>query len=314
MSTRRSFLVLMAFALASALVWTLVGGMSIASGQEKPIVIKRAHAGSFRHSFTKPIFILGIGSDAGAPKYGRGGGITSGRADSIHIIAINPTQKKATIVGIPRDAYVDLACGGNNKINAALLSGVQCVVDTVEAMSGNRLKFDYYMAGSFESLEKTVNDLGGIPVNVERGLGSARRVLQDGASRSQGIRTGNTVLKGPQAVAYSRNRHDYGRGDFDRTIHQGQVIVGSLTKARTLVAKDPGKTLTFIRTLFRNVRLDIPLSEAFRLGLLGLQIDPSDVKNTLLDGTTGTTSAGSSVLLFNPVPLLANVADDAIIN
>lgn len=313
-SRRRSFLILTTLGLASALVWSLVGGMSVASGQEKPIVIKRAHSGTFRHSFTKPIFILGLGSDAGAPKYGRGGGITSGRADSIHIIAINPTLKKATIVGIPRDSYVDLACGGNNKINAGLLSGVQCMVDTVEAMSGNLITFDYYMAGSFESLEKMVNDLGGVPVAVERGLGSARRVLQDRASRSRGIRTGNTVLNGPQAVAYARNRHDYGRGDFDRTVHQGQVLVGALAKARTLVDRDPGKTLTFMRSIFRNVRLDIPLVEAFRLGLLALEISPSDVKNTLLDGTTGTTSAGSSVLLFNPRPLLANLADDAIIN
>jgi anionic cell wall polymer biosynthesis LytR-Cps2A-Psr (LCP) family protein len=122
------------------------------------------------------------------------------------------------------------------------------------------------------------------------------------------------TLNGPQALAYSRNRHDYGRGDFDRTIHQGQVLVGALTKARTLVDANPGKTMTFLRTIFKNVRLDIPLAEAFRLGLLALQISPSDVKNTLLDGTTGTTSAGSSVLLFNPQPLLANVADDAIIN
>ena len=311
---RRSLLTLTTIGLASALVWPLVGGMTVAQGQEKPIVIKRAHAGSYRHSFTKPIFILGLGSDAGAPKYGRGGGITSGRADSIHIIAINPVQKKATIVGIPRDSYVDLACGGKNKINAGMLSGVKCMVDTVEQMSGGRLRFDYYMAGSFESLEKMVNDLGGVPVTVEPGLGSARRVLKDHSSRSTGIRTGKTVLKGPQALAYSRNRHDYGRGDFDRTVHQGQVLIGSLTKARELVELDPGKTLTFIRSIFKNCRVDIPLTEAFRLGLMALQIQPSDVKNTFLDGTTGTTSAGSSVLLFNPQPLLANVADDAIIN
>jgi LCP family protein required for cell wall assembly len=311
---RKTVLFLTTLGLASALVWPLVGGMTVASGQEKPIVIHRAHSGSFRHAFTKPIFILGLGSDAGAPKYGRGGGITSGRADSIHIIAINPALKKATIVGIPRDSYVDLACGGKNKINAGMLSGVQCMVDTVEAMSGGRLKFDYYMAGSFESLEKMINDLGGVPVDVERGLGSSRRVLQDHASRARGIRTGKTILKGPQALAYSRDRHDYGRGDFDRTVHQGQVMMGALTKARTLVEANPGKTLTFLRSIFRNVRLDIPLVEAFRLGLMALEISPSDVKNTFLDGTTGTTSAGSSVLLFNPQPLLANVADDAIIN
>ncbi len=313
MSARRKLAALASsLAVLAAVTWTLVGGMSVAQGQEKPIVIKRAHAGSYRPSFTKPIFILALGTDSGASSYGRGGSYEKGRADSIHIIAINPSLKKATIVGIPRDSFMPLACGTSpNKINAAgFFGGARCVVRTVENLSGGRITFDYYMVGGFEQLEKAVSDLGGVPVNVERPIGGR---FNDRPSRSQGMRSGQQVLTGKQALSYSRNRHEYGRGDFDRTRHQGQVLIGGLTRARQLVTQNPGKTLNFLRTLFRNMRSDIPLVEAFRLGLLALQIAPADVTNTFLDGTTGNTSAGSSVLLDNPQRILNDIATDAIL-
>jgi LCP family protein required for cell wall assembly len=318
MSARRKLVALAsAVAVLAAVTWTVVGGMSIAQGQEKPIVIKRAHAGSYRPSFTKPIFILAIGTDSGAKSYGRGGSYEKGRADSIHIIAINPQLKKATIVGIPRDSFMPIACGTSpNKINAAGYfgglsnRGPECVVRTVENLSGGRITFDYYMVGGFEQLQNAVSELGGVPVNVERPLGG---VFNDRPSRSQGMRSGQRVLTGKQALSYSRNRHEYGRGDFDRTRHQGQVLVGALTRARQLVAQSPGKTLTFLRIMFRNMKSDIPLVEAFRLGLLALQISPGDVTNTFLDGTTGNTSAGSSVLLDNPQRILSDIASDAIL-
>jgi polyisoprenyl-teichoic acid--peptidoglycan teichoic acid transferase len=309
---RKLVALISSMAILAAVTWTVVGGMSVAQGQEKPVVIKRAHAGSFRPSFDKPIFILMLGTDSGARKYGRGGSYEAGRADSIHIIAINPQTKKATIVGIPRDSYVPIACGSSpNKINAAGFFGrAPCVVKTVENLSGGRIKFDYYMIGGFEQLENAVNQIGGVPVDVERPLGGR---FTDAPSRSQNLRSGQHTLNGHDALAYSRNRHEYGRGDFDRTVHQGQVLLGGLTKARQLATQAPGKTLSFLKIMFKNMKSDIPLVEAFRLGLLALQIEPSNVNVTLLDGTTGNTSAGSSVLLTNPRRILDDIATDAVI-
>jgi len=317
MSPRRKLVVFPALGLAAAMVWTVAGGMTVASGKDKPISIHRAHEGSYRHPYGKPIFILAMGSDSGSPKYGRGGHVTSGRPDSLHIIAINPVLKKATLVGIPRDSYVNLACGGKDKINAAIQAGgIKCIVDTVEALSGHRITFDYYLIGGFQYLENMVNDIGGVPVDVEPGAKqfNATRVLQDHNSRANGIRTGRHTLNGHDALAYSRDRHDYLPGDLARTIHQGQVIVGGLTKARALVATDPGKTLLFLRSIFRNVTTDIPLGESLRLGLLALQIQPGNVTNTLLNGHPDRVGTASVVLLDNPLPLLTNVADDAIVD
>lgn len=307
-----------AVAVLAAATWMITGGMSIAQGQEEPIVIKRAHAGSYRPSFTRPIFILALGTDSGARRYGRGGRYETGRSDSIHIIAINPRLKKATVVGIPRDAYIPIACGSSpNKINAASFfgglsnRGPECMVRTVEGLSGGRIKFDYYMVGGFEQLEDAVNALGGIPVTVERPLGGR---FNDTASRSHGMRSGLNTLTGRQALSYARNRHEYGRGDFDRSRHQGQVMIGALTRARQLVAAEPGKALTFLRIMLDNMKSDIPALEGFRLGLIALQIAPGDVTNTLLDGSTGNRGGASVVVLSNPRRILDDVADNAIID
>jgi len=317
MSPRRRLVVLgTAVTVAAAAAWTVVGGFSVARGATPVIEIHRAHSGSYRPSFNKPIFILAIGSDSGSKLFHRGGTAAHGRSDSMHIIAINPTLKKATIVGIPRDSYVPIACGPSpNKINASMFfGGPACLIKTIENLSGGAIHFDYYMLGSFDSLVAMVNDIGGVTVTVDPGLGASRHRLQDTNSRATGIPVGTSHLTGFQALAYSRDRHDYARGDFDRTRHQGLVLLGGLAQARQLVKSDPGKTLLFLRSIFRNVKTDIPLTEAFQLGLLALQIPPANVTSTFLDGGTGTTPAGSSVLLNDPKPLLRNVADDGIID
>ena len=301
-----------ALALAAALAWTAVGGMTVAQGQEEPIVINRAHAGSHRPSFDRPIFILALGSDAGSPLYRRGGTMQRGRADAIQIIAIEPRLKKASIVGIPRDSFVPLACGGQQKINAGMFfGGPECMVSTVERLvrdSGGpaSFKFDYYMVGGFEHLANMVNDLGGIPVNVPY-------AMNDRASRAN-LRKGPQTLRGDEALAMSRNRKDAPRGDFSRSENQGLVMIGALTKARQLAAKDPSRTLDFLRSIFANVKMNIPLVEGFRLGLVVLQINPKDVTNVVPNADTGNTSAGSSVILDErSYRVYRDIADDGVL-
>lgn len=312
MSRRRSLITLGALGLAGALAWTTVGGVTVAQSQEKPIVINRAHAGSYRPSFDKPIFVLVLGSDSGSPAYNRGGTMHRGRADSIHIVAIEPKLKKASIVGIPRDSYVPVTCFRQTKINAGMFfGGPECMVSTVENLvrsSGgpSTFKFDYYMVAGFEHLANMVNDLGGIPVNVPY-------AMNDKASRAN-LKKGPQTLNGADAVAISRNRKDAPLGDLSRSENQGLVMIGGLTKARSLAAKDPSKTLDFLRSIFRNVKMNIPLVEGFKLGLVLLQIAPKDVTNVVPRADTGTTDAGSSVILDErSYRVYRDVADDGVL-
>ena len=301
-----------ALALAGALSWTAVGGMTVAQGQEKPITINRAHAGSHRPSFDRPIFILVLGSDSGSPLYRRGGTVQRGRADAIHIMALEPRLKKASIVGIPRDSYVPLACGGQQKINAGMFfGGPECMIGTIERLVKDHggpatFKFDYYMVAGFEHLANMVNDLGGITFNVPFNM-------DDNSSRSH-LRKGVQQLNGAEALGVARNRHDAPQGDFTRSENQGALMVAGLTKARALAGKDPSKTLDFLRSVFHNVKTNIPLVEAFKLGLVALSIAPKDVTNVTPSADTGNTAAGSSVILDErSYRVYRDIADDGVL-
>ena len=64
---------------------------------------------------SEPIFVLLIGSDARP-----GEEVAELRADSIHIVAVNPAKSKMTIVGFPRDSLVPIPGFGTTKINEAM--------------------------------------------------------------------------------------------------------------------------------------------------------------------------------------------------
>src|SRR5437660_12915395 len=86
---RRRLLIFPAAGLAAAILWTTFGTFTTASGQQKSTVIARAHSGEQAPSFTKPIFLLMVGTDA------RNGNPTAGaRTDAIHIVAIDPTTMR----------------------------------------------------------------------------------------------------------------------------------------------------------------------------------------------------------------------------
>ena len=109
-----------------------------------------------------------------------------GLCDSIHILGINPTTNRATLVGIPRDSYVPIATGGTNKINSALAQGgTQGMIDTVEDLTG--ITLDYYMLTGFEGTRRIFDALGGLRSNIPYAFeGHAMTSFKEGRARLTG--------------------------------------------------------------------------------------------------------------------------------
>jgi LCP family protein required for cell wall assembly len=307
-SVRKPAVVLTALLMCSALAWSLAGGIDTAQGQtgSPATEIHRAHTGAFSPEPNRPVFILALGSDAGARRYGRGGKQENGRADSIHIIGINPQRNGASIVGIPRDSYVSIPGHGKQKINAAMFfGGPKLMIQTVEALAG--VRFDYYMLTNFQDLADMGTEFGGLPINVPY-------PMSDKQSKAF-FKAGVQNLNGPQILAFSRNRHDAPKGDFDRSLNQGSVMVAAQAKAKKDATADPTKVLSYLRIVRRHVATDIPLIDCLRLGLLAMRLDTASIKNRVLPGTTGATPAGSSVLLGAPaMAMLHDQADDGLLS
>jgi LCP family protein required for cell wall assembly len=233
-------------------------------------------------SGSKPIFILALGSDArpGQP-------ITEQRSDSIHIIGINPEQHRASILGFPRDSWVDIPGHGSNKINAAMVyGGPHLTVETIEQLTG--IHIDYYMLTSFGGLTHMVNDIGGLVVNVPYPMHDH----YSGANFEAGVQR----LSGKQALAFSRNRHDAPQGDLSRSQNQGRLFVAALTQFRQEFEKDPSVLLSWLAAGMRNTETDLSVRQLVSLAFTAVSILPKDVHNEVVPATTG--SVGSASVVF----------------
>jgi LCP family protein required for cell wall assembly len=287
MSSRRKLLLFPVAGLAAASLWTTVGSFTGASGQTNKTVIARAHAGEFAPSYTQPIFILMLGGDA------RAGNSSQVRTDSIHIVSIVPGTLHASILGIPRDSYVNIEGHGQDKINVAeYFGGPQLVIQTVEQLTG--CHFSYYTLTSFQGFRQVVNDFGGVTLKV------TENTPPDHFSHYN-FRQGRIYhLDGGQALAFARNRHTRPAGDFDRSLAQGKLIAAALATQQTNMRKDPGTLLRAMGAMYRNLRLNIPITEALKLGLFVLKIRPANVTNEVMKGGLGSAGGASIVTVGTP--------------
>jgi anionic cell wall polymer biosynthesis LytR-Cps2A-Psr (LCP) family protein len=114
-------------------------------------------------------------------------------------------------------------------------------------------------------------------------------------------------MTGNQALAYARNRHTRPRGDFDRSLAQGRLIVAALAQQEANSSKDPGTLLRAMGAMYRNIRVNIPLTEALKLGLFLLKIKPQNVTNAVMQGGLG--SAGGASIVTVGAPARAQFVD-----
>ncbi|HEY6708440.1 MAG TPA: LCP family protein [Actinomycetota bacterium] len=277
-------------ALAAGLVVTL-SPRGVATAQEgAAVTVQRAHAGSATPAFKQRLVLLTIGSDSGAPKFGRGGSMESGRADALQLVVLDAASRRGAVLSFPRDSYVPIPGHGTNKINAAMaFGGPPLLVATFERLTG--LTIDYYALTSFDGLTDMVNKVGGVQVNVDMNL----RDHFAGAFLDKGRRK----LNGGQALAYARARKTLPGGDFDRSRHQGQLLLSGLGTFQRQVAENPARVMTWLSVLRDEVRTDVPFPELLRLALLATKVPPSSIKNLPVPGAAGM-AGGASVVHLQP--------------
>jgi LCP family protein required for cell wall assembly len=231
----------------------------------------------------RPIYILALGSHARP-----GQGIDAERADSIHIIAFNPAAGKGTILGIPRDSWVNIPGHGTDKINASLSDGGPALtVKTVEALTG--IKFDFYAITSFVGLTHMINGLKGVSVQVTE-------PMHDPYSHAN-FDPGVHRLNGTQALAYARDRHSFASGDLTRSGNQGTLMLAALTRFKKLFKQSPLELLPILASTWQNVRTDVPVATLYKLALTASQVHPRNVTNLVVPASTGMEGAQSVVFI-----------------
>ncbi len=227
------------------------------------------------------VFFLVVGSDARP-----GQDLHKTRTDSIHILAVDPATKSGTIVGIPRDTYVEIPGKGQHKINEAMSrGGPDVMVQTMRNFTG--LPIQYYVLTAFEGFASMVDDLGGVDVYVPRNMDDK----YSGAHFAQGYHHFN----GEQALAFCRDRHDVPYGDFSRSQNQGSLMLATLAKMRTDVEDDSGLR-RWMSVMANHAEIEVPISELDSLAALARRLDPASINNVVMPGKTGTAAGGQSVV------------------
>lgn len=187
--------------------------------------IETASAGK---DVTKPFTILLMGIDSTDEVLTKNA-IANG--DTLILITFNPKTLNATMLSVPRDSYVPIACWSGqpeNKITHAAAYGNDCMIKTIENYFDTTI--DYYAKINFKGLVKLVDAVGGVEVNVEQTL------CTDDSNRGGEvcIQPGLQTLNGEQALVFARNRKALANGDFGRAQHQQEIIKALINKMKTI--------------------------------------------------------------------------------
>lgn len=260
--------------------------------------VHKVDEGHFSPAPDQPVFFLALGLDGDRP------GLVGDRADGIHLIGVNPGAGAGTMLNIPRDAFVAIPGHGQSRINDAYFyGGAGLAAETVERLTGVDVAF--VLATRFGPFEAMVNELGGVDVDVP----IAMKDSFSGADFPQG----RVHMDGRAALAFSRNRH-LPDGDLRRSEHQGLLILSALTKLR---AENAGPTgvARYLAVLGRHVGMTgVSPAELYRLGRLGLTIDPAKVRSVTMPSRLGRAGAREVVFVGPGAPsLFADMRDDAVL-
>ncbi len=256
-----------------------------AVGPEQVVEIHSAHGASFVPALEgrRPMFILALGSDArpGEPPLRE-------RSDSIHIIGVNFATRQATILGFPRDSWVNIPGHGTAKITTAMSSGGPALtVATIERLTGIRI--DFWILTTFQGLTRMVDRLGPLKVRVVRPMHDR----YSGANFNPGVNR----FHGTQALAFARDRHDVPQGDITRSADQGVLLMAALAKLHQDFKRSAGSLFVWMLTGWRNVHTDLSPAVILNLFLTATQIPLSHVNNRVVPATTGSVGAQSVVFI-----------------
>ena len=213
-----------------------------------------ANAKAITEPFT--VLLMGVDSDEEGIQNG------SFNGDSLMVITFNPDTLSTTILSIPRDSYVPIACFSGqrkNKITHAAWQGEDCMIDTIENFLD--ITIDYYVKINFTGVVQLVDTLGGVEIDVPYNLCEQNSKRQWGSNTIY-IEKGLQTLNGEQALAYARNRHpnpskcsskwtNYTSNDFIRGEHQQEVVTALLNKFKDV--KDLDTVYKLLDTISNNM-------------------------------------------------------------
>lgn len=200
----------------------------------------------------------------------------AGLTDSIFVVALNETEKRASILQIPRDTYANYTENNYKKLNGALSAlGERGVKELLSEALGVRL--DYFLILDLSCLRQTVNAVGGVEVDVPQDM--------EYSDPAQGLNihltAGKHRLNGEEAEQFVRYRSGYVNADLGRLDAQKLFLQAF---ARQCKSVSPTRLLQAACTVLTKVQTDIGLPDAIRVVEILRECDTDDIPMATMAG------------------------------
>lgn len=220
---------------------------------------------------------------------GRGGEGHDGAdlTDTLLLASIDPVNKKAALVSLPRDLWVTTPYG-SSKINAVFAyakqraqakgqnkkdaenAGLKAIQDEVSEILG--VTIHYRTMVDFKAFQDAVNTVGGVDINVTEETAVTERLWNEETGKKYflNVTPGMQHFDGERALFYARSRHTSARGDFARAERQ-RLLIEALSKKISSAGtySNPVKLSNLMDNFGDHVTTDLSIDDAVRLAKLG---------------------------------------------
>jgi LCP family protein required for cell wall assembly len=212
-------------------------------------------------------------------------GLGAPRTDSMILVTLDPLDRTAGVLSIPRDMWVNIPGFGYGRINTAYSlgegaklpgGGPALAMTVVEGLIGTPI--DYYAQIDFNTFIRFIDEIGGVKITIEK-----RMKVDTIGGKTKLLRPGTQVLNGELALGYARARNTEG-GDFDRAFRQQEVIIAVRNQLLrgdlllSLISKSP----VLYQELSSGVRTNLTLDQAIKLAWLVKQIPKENIKRGII--------------------------------
>jgi len=199
------------------------------------------------------------------------------RSDTVMVIHINPKREYASIISIPRDTLVTIPGRGLDKLGHAFAyGGPDLARKTLEGFLN--ISIPYYVSVDIPGLEKIVDKLGGIEINVEKRM----YYIDYAQGLYVNLYPGFQRLNGRDTLSYVRFRHD-ADGDFGRISRQQkflQVLADNLMKKENMF-----KTPQLFTELLSNIETNMDSQQILSVAMaMRAAQEKNDIKMAMVPG------------------------------
>jgi LCP family protein required for cell wall assembly len=224
------------------------------------------------------------------------------RTDTMILMTVYPARSYVGMLSIPRDLYVTLPGGDQNRINTAHFfaeardpgAGPGEALWTVQHNFG--VDVHHYVRLDLVGFVKIVDALGGVDLDVPYPLFDDAYPTYDYGTTTVEFEAGPQHMDGERALAYARLRH--GSSDLQRAERQ-QLVIQAIVKR----LQQPGAwvRLPLVLAAARDaVDTDLSPLDMLRLAPTLLRVGPAGLDRRVIEGDmvqAYQTEGGASVLL-----------------